>query len=62
MPSGITKRILKSEHAEKGHTGGDKLIDMILQQFELANEREARQYADRIKRTCEVCQGTHITV
>ena len=57
VPSGLTKKILKEAHQQMAHTGGEKLIDMVQRQMELADEREARKFADRIKKMCEVCQA-----
>ena len=57
VPEGLTAKVLRAQHGETGHAGGERLLKEALRFFNFADERKALRISKETQRQCEICQA-----
>ena len=57
VPTDLTGKVLRAQHAASGHVAGERLMKEAHRHFQFAQEEEAKKLADRMQRICDFCQA-----
>ena len=58
VPKSKVKRLIRLQHAMAGHPGGERLWAQLNRWYAFPDKGEAKAFALKVQRQCEVCQAT----